>query len=117
MRAAEVRTLLDGRPSCTMGPNVEVSGGLKRAKRALGCPLDWQVRRSRVDRQGLAGAKKRLEATPACKPGGGRAVCQSASVLHDQKAPLPQRAHELPLATEVEGAPLVGRAETKTTRP
>ena len=27
-----------------LGPNVEVSGGLKRAKRALGCPLDWQVR-------------------------------------------------------------------------
>jgi hypothetical protein len=30
-----------------MGPNVEVSGGLKRAKQALGCPLDRQVRAER----------------------------------------------------------------------
>ena len=34
------------------GPNVEVSGDLKRAKRALGRPLDRQVRRSRVQAQG-----------------------------------------------------------------
>ena len=27
-------------PVCLPGPNVEVSGGLKTAKQALGCPLD-----------------------------------------------------------------------------
>ena len=76
-----------------VGPNVEVSGGLKRAQRALGCPLDWQVRRSRVDRQCRTGGERRLETTPARTPVGGRAVCQSVPVLHDQIAPRLQRAH------------------------
>ena len=98
-----------------VGSNVEVSGGLKRAQRALGCPLDWQVRRSRVGRQGQPGTKAWLEATPARTPLGDRAVCQRAPVLHYQKAPLQQRAHVLPLASAVEGAPLVGRAQPKTT--
>ena len=104
-----------GQAKARVGSNVEVSGGLKRAKRALGCPLDWQVRRSRVDWQGLRAGMQEFGATPACTPGGGRAVCQSAFVFHDQRAAPLQRAHVLLSATELEGAPLVGRAEPKTT--
>ena len=56
-----------------------------------------------------------LEATPAREPGGGRAACQSAFEWHDQKAPLSQRAHVQQFAAAVEGAPLEGRMEPKTT--
>ena len=85
-----------------------MSGGLKRAKQALGCPLDWRVRRSRVGGQGSARGRVLLEATPVCKPGGDRAVCQSVPELPDQKAVLPQRAHvPLDRPKTQEGAPLV----------
>jgi hypothetical protein len=47
-----------------------------------------------------------LEATPACTPGGDRAVCQSAFERHDQKAPTSQRVHVFELAAVPEGAPL-----------
>ena len=92
-----------------------MSGGLKRAQRALGCPLDWQVRRSRLDGQGRPAGTHLLEATPARTPVGGRAVCQSVPVLHHQKATLQQRAHVSPLASAAEGAPLVGQALPETT--
>ena len=56
-----------------------------------------------------------LGATPACMPGGDRAVCQSAPVCHDQKAPPQQRARVLQLTGAIDGAPLERLHEPKAT--
>ena len=84
----------------------DMSGSRKHAKRAGGCPLDGGVRRSLTEGRSLRKRRRTSKLSQRECPEGGRAVFQSASEQHDQKAPAQQRAHVQPYARAFEGAPL-----------